>query len=67
MTLLYRRTDGHTPIPWEPEHINHGKQAVESVVDTPDSYPVDVDSQTAAQIREEYRKLVEQQTDGGTA
>jgi len=63
---LYRRGDA-PPIYWEPDQTDLGRQAVESVVGAPDSYPADVTNETAAAIREEYQRLVEQQTSGGSS
>ena len=66
MSHLYVRQTDHAPIHWGPEQITLGKQAVESVTESVDSYPVEVDGETAEAIREEYQRLVEE-TSGGTA
>jgi len=67
VTPLYERSGNRVPIHWTPDQTNLGKRAVENVVGTPDSYPVDVDDETAAEIRAEYQRLVEEQTSGGSA
>lgn len=66
MTHLYTRAGDRAPIHWEPDETDLGRQAVESAVGSIDTYPVDVDRQTAAQIRAEYQRLVDEQTSGGS-
>jgi len=61
MTHLYTRPGGRAPIHWEPDQPDLGRQAVESVVGAPDSYPADVTDEEAEQIREKYQQLLEQQ------
>lgn len=64
---LYRRTSNGIPIDWEPDDADLGKRAVEAVVGPVESFPVDVTDEDAAAIREEYRRLLDQQTSGGSA
>jgi len=64
---LYVRYSSGGAIRWEPPESAIGRTAVESVVGPADSYPVEVDSETAAEIRAEYQRLREEQTSGGSA
>lgn len=67
MTHLYQRPGSRAPVRWEPQYETLGKQAVESVAGAVESYPVDVTDTQAAQIREEYQRLVEEQSSGGSS
>lgn len=59
MTHLYTRLGDRAPIHWEPDDEPTGKTAIEDVLGSvPESYPVEVDQQTAEQIREEYENLI---------
>jgi len=67
VTHLYTRPSVGAPIHWDPDKTDHGRQAIESVVGPVDAYPVEVTDEQTAQIREEYQRLLEQQTDGGSS
>lgn len=67
MTKLYRRPGGRVPIYWEPDQTDLGKQAVEAKAGPVDNFPADVTEEQAAAIREEYARLLNQQTSGGSA
>jgi glycosidase len=59
VTRLYTRPGSRVPIHWNPEDKATGKTAIESVLgSSPDSYPVEVDAETAEQIRQEYERLI---------
>jgi hypothetical protein len=58
MTVLYTRPGNDVTIRWEPADTEKGKVAIENVIGSePESYPVEVDNQTAAKIRDEYDSL----------
>lgn len=42
---------------WDPDDTDAGREAVEAVVGTVDDYPVEVDDDTASEIREEYAAI----------
>lgn len=64
--ILYTRSGDRVVINWTPKKTDIGKQAVSAVLGPVESYPADVTDEEAEKIREEYRRLVDQQTDGGT-
>jgi hypothetical protein len=57
VTRLYRRSGGRVPVHWEPEDETLGKEAVEAVTGET-NHPVEVDNETAREIREEYEQLI---------
>lgn len=59
MSHLYCRISDGITVNWEPDETDLGKQAVESVVGSVESYPADVTDEQAKQIREEYQSLIE--------
>jgi hypothetical protein len=55
---LYIRPGNRVDVSWSPDDPTTGKEAIDAVVGSVDSYPVEVDRETAAQIRDEYQRLV---------
>mgnify|MGYP006948691271 CR=1 FL=1 len=64
---LYKRPGDRSPVLWEPDDTDIGKQAVESVTGAVEAFPADVTAEEAAQIRAEYWQLIEQQSSGGSS
>lgn len=63
---VYNRDTESAVVRWDPPNTSAGKNAVESVMGSVDSFPVDVTDEQAEQIREEYRRLVEETTGGSS-